>query len=259
MAKRKEGFFSDLIGEIKRLDYGDQAKLNDLCRRVPEKFRQLSINESYVADFLNVQFMPSGYFAKDEDAKEVWELGKKQWINILSTIDDSIRGASIFDDLKQGKERQVDGIFIVHGHDSRMLSSVERWIRELGIEPIILHQQPDQGRTIIEKIEAYSDVGFAIVLLSPDDDGRRKRRRKKPDRFKPRARQNVILELGYFIGKLGRNKVHAIYRDQKNLELPSDFLGVLYTPFKKAKDWQSKIARELEAAGYSTDKNKLSK
>jgi hypothetical protein len=256
MTKGKEGLFSDLVDEIKRLDYGDSVRLDELRRCIPEKLRRMSINESYVADFLNVQFTPSGYFAKNKDAKEMWELGKRQWTNILNTIDNGIRGPSIFADLEQGKGRHSERIFIVHGHDSRMLLSVERWIRKLGIEPIILHQQPDQGRTIIEKIEAYSDVGFAIVLLSPDDEGRRMKTQVK---FKPRVRQNVILELGYFIGKLGRDKVHAIYREQKDLELPSDFLGVLYTPFKKAKDWQSKIARELEAAGYSTDKNKLSK
>jgi hypothetical protein len=142
-------------------------------------------------------------------------------------------------------------VFLVHGHDSRMRKRVEEWLREIGLEPIILHQQPDQGRTIIEKIEAYSGVGSAIILLSSDDEGRRKPAKKKREKLRPRARQNVILELGYFIGKLGRDKVHALYREQKEsrFELPSDIMGVLYTPFKRAEDWQSKLIRELEAAG----------
>jgi hypothetical protein len=136
---------------------------------------------------------------------------------------------------------------------------VEKWLKELGLEPIVLHLQPNRGRTIIEKIEANSGVSSAIVLLSPDDEGRQKRGKKKPERCKPRARQNVILELGYFIGKLGRGKVHALYRDQKDkdLELPSDFHGVVYTAFKRPKDWQSALVRELEAAGCPINKKNI--
>jgi hypothetical protein len=148
-------------------------------------------------------------------------------------------------------------VFLVHAHDSRMRSRVEKWLRELGVDPIVLHQLPDKGRTIIEKIEDYSNVISAIVLLSPDDEGRRKWSRRKRDRCKPRARQNVILELGYFMGKLGRNKVHVLYRDQKNMELPTDFGGVLYTPFKGATYWRFRVATELKAAGCQIDERKL--
>lgn len=100
-------------------------------------------------------------------------------------------------------------IFIVHGHDEGAREAVARYVERLGFEPIILHEQASQGRTIIEKIEAHSDVGFAIVLLTPDDFGGR-----KGEEAKDRARQNVLLELGYFVGRLGRARVCALKRGE---------------------------------------------
>lgn len=112
-------------------------------------------------------------------------------------------------------------IFIVHGHDEGARESVARFLQQLGFEPIILHEQANRGRTVIEKVEANSDVSFAAVLLTPDDEGCV--RGGTPE---PRARQNVLLELGYFIGKLGRDKVCALKRGAD--EIPSDFAGVVW-------------------------------
>jgi diguanylate cyclase (GGDEF)-like protein len=110
---------------------------------------------------------------------------------------------------------------------------------------VVLHELPDKGRTIIEKLEANAgDVGFAVVLLTPDDVGASK---KKKTKLNNRARQNVILELGYFIGKLGRDKVAAAY--VKDVELPSDFDGMLYVRYDRRSDWRSKLTRELKEAG----------
>jgi len=111
--------------------------------------------------------------------------------------------------------------FIVHGHDDGPRESVARFLERLGFEPIILHEQASGGRTIIEKIEHYDDVGFAVVLLTPDDEGC-----KKGETPAPRARQNVILELGYFIKGLGRNRVCVLKCG--DIEVPSDFGGVVY-------------------------------
>jgi predicted nucleotide-binding protein len=97
--------------------------------------------------------------------------------------------------------------------------SVARFLEQIGFEAIILHEQANQGRTIIEKFEAHADVGFAVVLLTPDDEGR-----AKGGEIQSRAPQNVVLELGYFIGRLGRNKVCALKRG--DLEFPSDYQGV---------------------------------
>lgn len=142
-------------------------------------------------------------------------------------------------------------IFIVHGHDHGALQSVARYIEKQSFEAIILHEQANGGRTIIEKIEANSDVGFAIVLLTPDDTGKA----KKEIEYSSRARQNVILELGYFIGKLGRDRVCALKSDE--LEIPTDFAGVVWTEMDKTEAWKFHLARELKAAGYPVDLNKL--
>jgi predicted nucleotide-binding protein len=106
-------------------------------------------------------------------------------------------------------------VFVVHGHDEGARESVAGFLRQLGIEPIILNQQVSRSRTVIEKVEANSGVGFAIVLLTPDDEGR-----VKGGTLAPRARQNVMLELGYFIGLLGRQNVCAFRRG--DVEIPSE-------------------------------------
>lgn len=105
-----------------------------------------------------------------------------------------------------------DRVFVVHGRDDRMKVAVARVLERLGLTPVILHEQPDKGRTIIEKFADYSDVGFAVVLLSPDDAGYLKE--ESSEKARPRARQNVIFELGYFIGKLGRENVLAFVREE---------------------------------------------
>jgi predicted nucleotide-binding protein len=147
-------------------------------------------------------------------------------------------------------------VFVVHGQDNETKTVVARFIEHCGLIPIILHEQTDQGRTIIEKFEQISDVGFAVVLLTPDDvGGLRNDVNNNPGNLKPRARQNVILELGYFIGKLGRSRVCALKRG--DVELPSDFSGVVYTPYDGADEgWKIKLARELRAAGFDVDLNK---
>lgn len=142
-------------------------------------------------------------------------------------------------------------IFIVHGHDMELKESIARFLQNMNLNPIILHEQPDKGRTIIEKFEDYSNVFYAIVLLTPDDLGR-SRHSKREERL--RARQNVIFELGYFIGKLGRKRVCAIYKE--GVELPSDFLGILYIPVDKEGGWRLKLAKEIKHSGIKIDLNK---
>lgn len=143
-------------------------------------------------------------------------------------------------------------IFIVHGHDEAAKQAVARFLEKLNLNTIILHEKPDKGRTIIEKFEDYSDVGFAIILLTPDDMGYKN---GEPGEVKPRARQNVIFELGYFIGKLGRGNVCALYKE--GIELPSDIQGVLYVQMDLAEGWHMKLAREIKHAGIEVDLNKV--
>lgn len=143
-------------------------------------------------------------------------------------------------------------IFIVHGHDDAAKQEVARLIEKLGVHAIILHEQPDKGRTIIEKFEHHADVGFAVVLLTPDDVGHPN---NEPAKAKPRARQNVVLELGYFIGILGRSHVCALLKG--GIEMPTDYSGVLYTSMDDAGAWKFKLAAEIKAAGIDVDLNKL--
>lgn len=141
-------------------------------------------------------------------------------------------------------------VFVVHGHDEGARETVARFLEKIGFEPVILHEQASQNRTVIEKIEAYHDVGFAVVLLTPDDEGCVKG--GKPE---PRARQNVLLELGYFMGRLGRGKVCALKRGA--VEIPSDFAGVVWVAMDAGNGWKQALGQELEAAGHEVDWNKV--
>lgn len=140
-------------------------------------------------------------------------------------------------------------VFIVHGHDEGAREMVARLLERLGFQSIILHEQANQGRTVIEKVEAHGEVGFAVVLLTPDDEGC-----VKGGTPEPRARQNVLLELGYFLGRLGRDKVCALKRG--TVEIPSDFAGVVWESME-GNNWKQALGRELEAAGHEIDWNKV--
>lgn len=145
-------------------------------------------------------------------------------------------------------------IFIVHGHDEEMKQTVARALEGLRFQPIMLHEQPGAGRTIIEKFEAHANVGFAVVLLAPDDALFEARAiDAKPVQ---RARQNVVLELGFFLGKLGRSRVAVIFRNSPHFQLPSDYAGVEYLHFEDGA-WRLPFVRELRAAGYEVDANRL--
>lgn len=142
-------------------------------------------------------------------------------------------------------------IFVVHGHDVRTKVEVARTVEKLGLKPIILHEMANEGKTIIEKFELHSNVGFAIVLMTCDDLGKAKSSAEE----KYRARQNVILEMGYFIGKLGRNRVFPLY--ENGVELPSDLYGLLYIPLDETGNWKFSLVKELRAVGYEVDANQI--
>lgn len=144
-------------------------------------------------------------------------------------------------------------VFIVHGHDDGLKNAVARFVTRVGLTPVILHELPNRGRTIIEKFIDHSDVGFAIVLLTPDDKGASAA--ASSEEFSFRARQNVVMELGFFLGRLGRERVAAIYDER--VEMPSDYRGVLFLPYDKTGMWQHLLVKEIKAAGIPVDANKL--
>jgi len=185
-------------------------------------------------------------------------------------------------------------VFIVHGQDEKIKSEVEEFLISIDLDPIILHKQADLGKTIIEKVEYYSDVGFAVIVLTNDDFGgvlpsgqattydlllfnclinpkllediSEKEREILKSQFikwiekiasllKPRARQNVIFEFGYFIAKLGRGRVAALC--ESDIERPSDINGLLYTPLDQKGEWKKKLAKEIDASGIKIDEKYL--
>lgn len=143
-------------------------------------------------------------------------------------------------------------IFIVHGHDDGAKEAVARFISKLDLEPVVLHEQPNRGRTIIEKFEHHSDVAFAVVLFTPDDVGHLA---GQAGEAKPRARQNVVLELGFFMSALSRERLCVLYK--AGVELPSDYAGILYHQMDDSGAWRFHLAQEIKAAGIDVDLNKV--
>ncbi|PAQ14732.1 DNA-binding protein [Bacillaceae bacterium SAOS 7] len=151
-----------------------------------------------------------------------------------------------------GRIMDMTKVFIVHGHDNAAKQETARFIERLGLNAIILHEQVNQGKTIIEKIEENTNVGFAIVLYTPCDLGKA----KDDLDLKDRARQNVIFEHGYLTGKLGRQRVSALVKG--NVEKPNDISGVVYIDMDNGGGWKVSLAREMKSVGYDIDMNKIS-
>lgn len=142
-------------------------------------------------------------------------------------------------------------VFLVHGHDEGAKHEVARFLEKGGLDPIILHEQPNKGRTIIEKFEDYSDVAYAVVLLTADDVGGIDSRDPK---LQLRGRQNVVFEFGFLMGKLKRDRVCALC--QEGVEKPSDIDGLLYIPLDKSGAWKMQLIKELKSAGLDIDLDK---
>lgn len=173
------------------------------------------------------------YVQKDDDAKTLIRLMKSLLQGALMTTNQQ-------------------SVFVVHGHDGEARESVARFVERLGLRAVILHEQANRGQTIIEKLEEHAAVPYAVVLLTPDDVGASQ---ADAAHLQPRARQNVLLELGFFIGKLGRRNVCALHKT--GIEMPSDFQGVLYLEMDSGGAWRNRLAREMKAAGLTVDLSKL--
>jgi predicted nucleotide-binding protein len=162
--------------------------------------------------------------------------------------------ASIKDPAMATKEAEENRkVFVVHGHHTELKVSVARFLERLKLKPIILHEEADKGRTIIDKFVQSADVGFAVILLTADDKGGLAS--VSPEDYQLRARQNVILELGYFMGRLRPDQIVAIY--QRGVEIPSDYLGKLFVPFDDEGAWKFHLAREIRASGIRIDMNRI--
>lgn len=155
--------------------------------------------------------------------------------------------------LKELRKAFPPRVFVSHGHDESATAEVINFLEEAGVKPIILAEQPRSSQSLLDQFEKHTNVEFAVILVTPDDIGSR-----KGEAARPRARQNVIFELGFFLAKLGRNRVVALCKeDGEPIEWPSDYQGVLYRDMDQGGGWQLKLARDMKAAGVDVDLRQL--
>ena len=235
---------------------------NTLCKLIDEGNNASSETEcgrwaSKVKAFLSaIDLFLDSYAFEKLNSTDIWDMhalrlgyleGLLAKTRVETNTDSKINSeetSEISEILPLSKKHNTRKVFLVHGHDNEAKETTARFIEKLKLQPIILHEQANSGRTIIEKFENYSDdIAFAVVLLTPDDVGAEE---IHASNLKPRARQNVIMELGYFIGKLSRLRVCALYKG--GVELPSDYQGILYIEMDLAGAWKSKLAQEFVQA-----------
>jgi predicted nucleotide-binding protein len=228
----------------------------------PKKVREVHISETSqpsedLIPFIRAERRSSGIISFRSDAEYVPGKGKDVTRTVLDAGEAMLKPvASNRDDLfvagavgqnADEKAELSNSVFVVHGHDIVALDQTELLLRRWGLEPIILREQPSEGMTVIEKIEANTEVGFAIVIFSPDDVGG-----IDNDHLAPRARQNVVFECGYLMAKLGRRRVVCLQKH--DTEIPSDLHGIVRIDVAgDLKDAIVPLRRELLAAGYKLE------
>jgi predicted nucleotide-binding protein len=253
----------DLKGQLNEIPVGDVTRLDAFKKRATMIATRVFPQDRYAFEIQNASFYPRAVAPRtvmqnSATPEKLWENGRTKVLSILNTMEEDLKlfsGTRESDSVVSETKERSNKVFIVHGHDDEMKVAVARLLEQLGLDTIILHEQPNKGKTIIEKFSNYADVGFAVVLLSADDVGRAKNASESAMKY--RARQNVIMELGYFLGRLGRENVAALYRPGEDFEIPSDFSGVLYTEYDRAGHWRFSLVQELKASGYDVDANKL--
>ena len=216
----------------------------------------------HISDFNNIRYFRSVISSKTTDAEfhEAFVSGLQNAEAVLNSMIEEI--SEYWESSQEGGvcELKPDSdvslptnnkIFVIHGHDSGTKETVARFLGNIGLDPIILHEQASQGNTIIEKFEEFADVAYAVALLTPDDIGSSVADQDNPQ---SRARQNVIFEFGYFIGKLGRKHVAGLTKG--DVEMPSDYSGVLYISLDDGGAWRFLLVKELKAIGFDVDANK---
>jgi hypothetical protein len=238
-------------------EYGFPSSLTPQWQAWSQRVHNL-ITEHFKRDSAPVRLVEKGVEAQTAiigNDKDEFKRAKSFLEGGISEALDAIEG-DFFGEMKDVSATEPDSfdpekIFVVHGHDHETKNEVELFLKEVGLDPVVLHRQPDEGNTIIEKFETHSSVGYAIVLLTPDDevvlgrddDGAVKETEK-------RARPNVVFELGYFVGKLGRERVCCVAHC--DVSMPSDISGLIYKPFDESIDEvKYNLVKELQKANYN--------
>lgn len=202
--------------------------IKDLATRIPSPSVRSLVNESISAPVPEYIGGRDWFYWRKRQWAALQEVFKIAKVNISEKF---LRPSDIFE--------YGDKIFIVHGHDNEMKREVQLLLTRADLKDVVLHEQPDKGRTIIEKlIEESKGACYMIALLSPDD---------KLEDGSLRARQNVILEIGYFLGKLGKDRIRILRK--KVVEIPSDLDGILYENYDEEGNWRMKIMKEIKAVG----------
>lgn len=192
----------------------------------------------------------SGYGVKGDAEIMCGEISHEEFMRniheaLLNLLDEAIDFLDMSADDEEAAEDSVvkNKVFIVHGHDAALKYQLSDWLRKIGVEPIILHEQANGGTSsILDKLERYSDVDCAIALFTADDVGS-----EKGKELQPRARQNVVFEAGMFLGKLGKKRVIVLY--EEGIESPGDLGGCVYIPADKYDGWKEKLRLEFDAMG----------
>ena len=257
--------FQKLIDRLEQFDPDAIKNRTDTKITELETAYQTAVEKTYPSDttqyhqYINAASIDiAGYYLDSStpihEVRDGLQKGKADAITMLKAAIDDLRediqnqqGAVEVAPVREDKATDNTNNFVVHGHDEAAKQEIARFIDKAELNPIILHEQPSSGNTVIEKLEKYSDVGFAIVLLTPDDVGRA----QNDGELQPRARQNVIAELFFFLGKLGRTQVCALKKG--DLEIPSDIGGIVYIDLDSRGAWKQELLRELAAGGYSID------
>ena len=213
-----------------------------------------------ITDFDEIHFSLSMFFGNTPDSafQRAYVNGLESAESVLKSMIEEINEywededqTPTSSEIHENTQIITNEIFIVHGRDEGAKNMVARFLEKLDLKPVILAEMPGEGCTIIEKFEQYAQVGYAIVLLTPDDAGSLE---GDENDLKPRARQNVIFELGFFIGHLGRKHVCALTKG--DVEIPSDYAGIEYIPFNDPDGWQLKLMKELKSGGFEIDANR---
>lgn len=261
--EKKIELLKNLKDRIDLLEFNDFSELTLIKHSINMIFKKI-VDEENVSYYLNrierITLYPLVYGNPDElYERECWNSGKDEYFAVVDSLLEKIEFDKSIDDswdeptdlsnsTKDDKYKiKSNKIFIVHGRDEAMKLTVKDFIKDAGLDPVILHEQLDAGQTVIEKfLNSSKEVGFAIVLFSPDDEGKLK---NCDAELQGRARQNVILEYGFFVGVLGRENTFALVK--KDVELPNDMSGLIYNQYEG--DWKITLLKVLRSKGYDID------
>lgn len=253
---------NNLLSELTTLSYDSESREYKQWKRRADRYIEdifKANDRGQFGEFLRIEFeyIPSAYSSYTDfdrkDDKKIFEEARTEakillesFIEEVSEWKDTMKLTSSSDyDIKMEKKK----IFVVYGHDDRLKEQVEAFLIKQGLEPIILHKQANMGKTIIEKLEHYGDIGYAIVLYTHCDDGKV----KNATELSKRARQNVVFEHGYFIGLLGRDRVSFLV--DEDVEIPNDLSGAVYVA--KTETWKYDLVKELKVVGYDVSADKV--